>query len=490
MGTGTRQRSSERGILLAAAASAMAFALMQAIVVPAIPVLERDLGTTTAWATWTVSIYLLSASVATPLLGRLGDQFGKDRLLKVTLVVFLVGSVGAIFAWSIGSLIVFRAIQGVGGAVYPLGFSILRDELRRERVPVGMGLVSAMLGVGGGLGVVMSGVIADHASWRLLFAVGAAVGVLALALVWRFVPPSPVRSPSRPDLVGALMLSAGLVALLVALTEGPRWGWGSPGLVGLAGAGAAILVAWVLVERRIAQPMVDMRVMARRPVLLTNLAALMTGFTMYVTFTLAPVISQLPLSLPPAARPLATYGLGATTTVAALYLLPGALAMLPAGPLSGMLGQRYGSRLALVGGLLVTAAGAAMMAAWHAEPWQLVISFMVGSVGVAAAFAAMPRLIVDAVDPTETGIATGMNTVVRTVGGVVGAQIGATLLASNTVAGTAVPAESAFTAAFWLAAVAAAIGALVAAGIRPHRARAAVPVAAEAPAPAAATRGR
>src|SRR5690606_20114782 len=137
------------------------------------------------------------------------------------------------------------------------------------------------------------------ASWRLLFVVGAAVGAAALALAWRTVPPSPVRSPSRPDLVGAALLSAGLVALLVALTEGPRWGWGSPRLLALAGAGAALLAAWVAAERRIAQPMVDMRMMARRPVLLTNLAALATGVAMYLTFTLAPVIAQLPRGLPP-----------------------------------------------------------------------------------------------------------------------------------------------------------------------------------------------
>jgi EmrB/QacA subfamily drug resistance transporter len=467
-----RSRSSQRGILLAAAASAAAFALMQAIVVPALPVLESDLGTTAAWATWTVSIYLLSASVATPLLGRLGDQFGKDRMLRVTLIVFVIGSIGAIFAWDISSLIVFRAIQGVGGAVYPLGFSILRDELPPERVPVGMGLVSAMLGVGGGVGVVMSGLIADHGSWRLLFVVGAGVGVLALGLVWRFVPPSPTRSPSRPDLVGAALLSTGLVALLVALTEGPHWGWASTEFLGLAVAGAVILVIWVLAERRIAQPMVDMRVMAKRPVLFTNLAALMTGFAMYVTFTLVPVFSQLPSNLPAPVQHLASYGLGATTTMAALYLLPGALAMLPAGPLAGVVGRRFGSRPALVGGLLITALGSATMAVWHTEPWQIIVTFAIGSIGVAAAFAAMPRLIVDAVSPTETGIATGMNTVVRTVGGVIGAQIGATLLAAMTVGPTEVPAESAFVTAFWLAAIAAVVGAGLALAIHPRRARA------------------
>ena len=146
---------------------------MQAVIVPALPVVQQDLGTSTEWAAWTISIYLLSASVATPLLGRLGDQFGKDRMLLVTLAIFTLGSIASIFAWNISSLIVFRALQGVGGAVYPLSFSIIRDEVPPARMGVAMGLISSMLGVGGGLGLVMSGVIVDHGVVALLFVVGA-----------------------------------------------------------------------------------------------------------------------------------------------------------------------------------------------------------------------------------------------------------------------------------------------------------------------------
>ena len=440
------------------------------MVVPALPVLERDLHASASWATWTVSIYLLSASVATPLLGRLGDQIGKGRVLVVVLAVFVIGCLGAMLAWNIWSLIVFRAVQGVAGASYPLAFSIIRDELPTHRVSVGMGLVSSMLGVGGGLGLVMSGLIADHGSWRLLFVVGAVIGTAALLAVWRYVPESPVRSPSRPDAVGALLLSGGLIAILVALTEGPTWGWGSVRFLGLCGLGIATLVAWGAAELRIREPMVDMRMLARRPVLFTNLAALATGVVMYVTFTLAPVLSELPRGLPPGLARMVDYGFGASVTVAALYLLPGALAMLPAGPLGGLLGRARGARVQLVTGLGVMAVGSALLAAWHAEPWQLVTAFVVASVGVAVAFGAMPKLITDAVAPTETGVATGMNTVVRTVGGVIGSQIGATLLASQTIGRTAVPAESAFEAAFWLAAALAVVGMALAALAAPRRA--------------------
>ena len=456
-------------ILLALTVAASSFALMQAVIVPALPIVQRDLGTSTEWAAWTISIYLLSASVATPLLGRLGDQFGKHRMLLVTLAIFTVGSVASIFAWSISSLIVFRAIQGVGGAVYPLCFSIIRDEAPPERMGVAMGLISSMLGVGGGLGLVMSGVIVDHASWRWLFVVGAVFGTLGMSLVRSFVPPSPHRSPATLDIPGALLLSAGLICILVGLTEGHGWGWSSARLLGVIGAGLLILVTWGWVESRTRQPMVNMRMLSRRPVLFTNLAALFCGFTMYAIFTVLPLFSQMPSGLPAGAQSLVDYGFGASVTVSALYLLPGALVMLPAGPFGGVLGRWVGFKLALAIGLLVTAFGSALLAAFHAEPWQLMLGYAVGAGGVAIAFGAMPKLIADAVTPTETGIATGMNTVVRTVGSVIGSQVAVTLLASETIGRTSIPAESGFTASLWLGAAAALIAALLALGISSRR---------------------
>jgi EmrB/QacA subfamily drug resistance transporter len=464
------ERTDPGRMLLATLATAGgSFALMQAIIVPALPEVQRDLGASTAWVAWTVSIYLLSAAVATPLLGRLGDQFGKERMLIVTLVAFTAGSIGCIVAWDIGSLIVARAMQGVSGAVYPLCFSIIRDEVPPRRMGVAMGLISSMLGVGGGLGLVLSGPIVDHGSWRLLFVVGAVLGVVAIALVRRYVPPSPHRAPATLDLRGALLLSAGLVGLLVALTQGDAWGWGSTRVLGLGAAGVAVLVVWGAVEARTARPLVDMRMLARRPVLFTNLAGLFCGFTMYASFTVLPLFAQMPHGLPADARPLVDYGFDATVTGSALLLLPGALVMLPAGPYGGVLGRRIGSRNALVLGMAVTAIGAALLAGVHEEPWQLVVAYAIGAAGVAVAFGAMPKLIADAVAPTETGVATGMNTVVRTVGSAIGAQVAVTLLAVQTIGGTAIPAESGFTISLWLAAGAAVLATVMALAITPGR---------------------
>jgi MFS family permease len=195
-----------------------AFSLMQTMVVPALPVLQRDLHTSTTWATWVLTIFLLVASVATPVVGKLGDQYGKERLLTISLAIFFVGCVGAAAAWNVASLISFRAVQGVGGAVFPLSFAIIRDEFPREKLGVAIGLVSAVFGIGGGFGIVLCGVIVDNFSWRWLFIVGA-VGIgISVFLVHRFVPESPIKTPSRVDYVGAVLLSAGLVALLLGLT--------------------------------------------------------------------------------------------------------------------------------------------------------------------------------------------------------------------------------------------------------------------------------
>lgn len=456
-------------LLLALTCASGSFALMQAVIVPALPVVSRELHTTTSWAAWTVSIYLLSASVATPLLGRLGDQFGKPRMLIVTLLLFSAGSIAAIFAWNIWSLIVFRAIQGIGGAVYPLSFSIIRDEVPARRMGVAMGLISAMLGVGGGLGLVMSGVIVDHASWRLLFVIGAVIGALGIALVSRYVPPSPHRARAVLDIPGAALLSGGLILLLVALTEGHSWGWTSPPSLGMVAAGLVALLVWGWVETRIASPMVDMRMLSRRPVLFTNLAALFCGFTMYAIFTVLPLFAQMPRVLPAAAQPLVQYGFGASVTVSALYLLPGALVMLPAGPFGGVLGRWAGFKAALAIGLVVTAAGSAALALFHARPWQLMLGYAVGAAGVAVAFGAMPKLIADAVSASETGIATGMNTVVRTVGSVIGSQAAVTLLASDVIAHTSIPAESGFSTSLWLGAGAALVAAMLALATSPRR---------------------
>jgi EmrB/QacA subfamily drug resistance transporter len=457
----------------------IAFALQQTLVIPALPALQRDLHTSTAWATWLLTAFLLSASVLTPLLGKLGDQYGKERLLVISLSIFLLGSIGGIFAWNVGSLIACRVIQGAGGAVFPLSFAIIRDEFPQERMGTAIGIVSSVFAIGGSLGLVLSGVIVDYASWRWLFIIGAIGVAAAIVLVHLFVPESPIKTPSRLDIPGALLLSGSLIALLVALTEGENWGWSSGPVLALLAAFVAFGATWVIVELRVPEPMVDMRMLTHRPVLLTNVVALVTGFAMLGSFVLIPNFVQAPGDLPDSVARLVDYGFGASASRTGLYLLPGALMGLLGGPLAGRLGKQFGWKLPLVVGMAVAGIGIASFAIWHDHPWQIVLGNVALGFGVVLAFAAMATIIVSSVRPTETGVATGMNTVMRTIGGVIGGQVGAAILTADTIAGTQVPAESAFVTAFWISAAAALGGAVLAVFVTPRRALSARRVAVE-----------
>src|ERR687884_2351596 len=439
-----------------------AFALQQTMVIPALPALQRELHTSTTWVTWVLTVFLLVASVSTPLLGKFGDQYGKERLLLISLSLFLAGCVGCAAAWNIASLIGFRALAGLGAAVCPLSFAIIRDEFPPEKVGVGIGLVSAVFGVGGGFGIVLSGLIVDHLSWRWLFITGAAAIAAALVLVHRFVPESPVKTPSRVDAAGAVFLSCGLVALLLALTEGETWGWLSGRILALFAAALALLVVWGWFEARVPEPLVDMRMLARRPVLLTNLTALIAGFAMFGTFVLIPNFVEMPSGVPARFEGLVHYGFHASATKAGLYLLPSSVTLLFAGPVAGLIGRRVGMKWPLAAGMLLVAACAASFALWHAHPWQILAPMPFLGVGVGFAFAAMATLIAEAVRPTETGVATGMNTVMRTVGGVVGGQMGAALLSAYTISETGVPSATGFELTFGIGAGVALVGAALA----------------------------
>ncbi|MFL5828062.1 MAG: MFS transporter [Thermoleophilaceae bacterium] len=426
------------------AVSALAYALSQTMVAPALPDIQHTLNTSTTTVTWVLTAYLLSASVATPILGRLGDIFGKERMLVLTLTVFGAGSLVAALSHSIGILILGRAIQGTGGAVFPLAFGIIRDEFPPRKVAAGIGLISATFGIGGGAGLVISGVLVDHLSYEWIFWLGLIFVAIAIVATHLYVPESPVKAKAKVDWLGAGLMSAGLVALLIAVSEGNAWGWGSSRVLGLFAAGVVVLVVWVWVEMRVDEPLVNMKMMRERPVFTTNLTALFVGFGMFGSFILIPQFVQAPVST--------GYGFGASVTTAGLFLLPSALVMLPAGPIAGSLGERYGSKLPLLAGALLATAAYAFLALAHDDRWEIYAATTLLGLGIGFAFAAMANLIVEAVPQDQTGVATGMNTISRTIGGALGAQISATILAGHHLA-SGYPAESRYTAAFAMSAV-------------------------------------
>jgi EmrB/QacA subfamily drug resistance transporter len=436
--------------LLVLASAALAYALAQTMIVPALPAIQRDLGGDPADATWLLTAFLLTSSVATPLLGRLGDMHGKERWLLISLAVFGIGSVVAALAGSLPVMIAGRAIQGSGGAIFPLAIGIIRDEFPREKVATGIGTISAMFGIGGGVGLVVAGVFVDHVSVAWIFWLSALAAAVAAFATWRFVPESPVRVSARIDWLGGVLMSLALLALLLAVSEGNAWGWTSGRVLGLFVAAAVIGVAWGQWEWRIGDPLVDLRLMRARPVWTTNLAALAIGFAMFGSFVLIPQLVQTPSA--------AGYGFGASVTASGLFLLPSSLVMLVAGPLSGRLGNRYGSKLPLGLGTVFASFGYFFLAGLHGARIDIYLGSLLLGLGIGLAFAAMANLVVEAVPQEVTGVATGINAIMRTIGGAVGAQVSAAIVSAHFVLGGRFPAESGFTDAFVMSGV----GALVA----------------------------
>jgi predicted MFS family arabinose efflux permease len=272
----------------------------------------------------------------------------------------------------------------------------------------------------------------------LVVIVGAALGT------WWFVPESPVRVPGRVNWAAATLMSIGMTAVLLAVTETTTWGWGSARTLGLLAAGFAVCGAWVWVETRSREPLIDMAMMRIRGVWTTNLTAFLLGAGMYASFIVFPQFAQLPKST--------GFGFGASVIASGLYLLPSTGGMVVMGFASGAIAHRYGSKSAAVAGSLVTAVGFGYLAAAHGHPYDMLITAALLGIGIGLAFSALGNLIVQAVDAHQTGAAGGMNTVMRTIGGAIGGQIVATLIAGH-VSRNGLPKVTGFTDSFALAAV-------------------------------------
>jgi EmrB/QacA subfamily drug resistance transporter len=434
-------QSSARATFAVLAAAAAAFSLMQSLVTPVLPTIQHDLHTSTGAVTWVLTAWLLSASVATPLLGRIGDMIGKDRTLLVALAAIAVGCLLAALAPSIGVLILARVLQGLGGAIFPASFGIIRDEFPPARVASAVGVLSAVIATGGGLGIVLAGPIVGALSWRWLFWIPMAV-VAAVALVAvRVVPPSPVRTPGRVNWAAGALLAGWLVALLLPLSQAASWGWGSGRTVGLFVTAAVLLAAWLAVEVRSANPLIDMRLMRLPAVWTTNLAALLFGAAMFAVYAFLPRFMQIP--------PAAGFGFGASVTESGLLMVPMLATMALSGSVSGLIAHRIGSRTQLIAGSALTTVACAVFAALGGSRVTVTLAGAVFGLGLGLVYAAMVNLIVQSVPAAQTGVASGMNTNIRTIGASIGTALFSAVVSAHTQPG-GLPAESGYTLGFAL----------------------------------------
>ncbi|GIE91421.1 MFS transporter [Actinoplanes regularis] len=435
-----RPRVNTTMLVLYLSLGGLAFSVLQSLVAPALSTIARDLNVSASDGSWVITAYLLAASVLTPILGRLGDMAGKRRVLIGVLATLAAGTLLAALAPNLAVLIVARVLQGAAGAILPLSIGMVRDELPRERVGVIVGLLSAIFGIGAGVGIVGAGPIVDHLSWHWLFWLPLGLVVIALLGAIFGMQESPVRTPGRLDVVGSVVLSGGLVALLLAISKGQSWGWGSGSTIGLLVAGVVLLVSFVFVELRVAEPLVDMRLMKLRAVWSTDLVAMILGFAMFGTFLLVPTLLQLPA--------ITGYGFGKSVSQSGLFLLPTVIMMIFFGPLAGLLSRRYGPKLPMFLGTVSVVAAFALPAIAHGEIWQVLVSGLLTGAGIGLAFAAMSNAIIEAVPAAQTGEATSVNTIARTIGSSIGTAIVAAVITSNTTP-QGMPTDDAFTMGFW-----------------------------------------
>ncbi|TCO46875.1 MFS transporter [Kribbella antiqua] len=420
------------------ASAGITVALMQTLVIPLVPELPKLLNASASGTAWAITATLLAAAVATPIMGRLGDMYGKRRMLLISLAMLVTGSVVAALSSSLTPMIVGRALQGLASGVIPLGISIMRDELPSEKLGTATAQMSASLGVGGALGLPAAALLAENTNWHALFWISAALGVVVFALVLRFVPESSVRSGGRFDLIGGAGLSVGLISLLLAISQGADWGWTGGRTLGLFALAVVALVLWAWWERRTTEPLVDLRTTVRPQVLLTNLASMVFGFAMFAMSLVLPQLLQMPKAT--------GFGLGQSMLGAGLVMGPSGLVMLLTAPLSAKISKSRGPKVTLMLGAVVVAAGYGVGTVLMAEVWQLVlVSILIGA-GIGLAYGAMPALIMSAVPVSETAAANSLNTLMRSIGTSVSSAIAGVILAQLTISlgGYTLPSQNGF----------------------------------------------
>ncbi|MFE3293877.1 MFS transporter [Rhodococcus sp. NPDC059234] len=414
------------GLVAVLAFTGIVAALMQTLVVPLIADLPLILGTTASNASWIITATLVAGAVCVPITGRLGDLYGKRRMLLVCTVPLIAGSVMCALATSVLPMIAGRALQGMGMGLIPIGISALRDLVPRERLNSSIALMSASMGIGGALGLPIAAAVTQNTSWRVLFWGAAVLSVVIAGLIWKVVPATPVDPDAgRFDPVGAVGLGIGLVCLLLGVSKGAVWGWTSGTIVGLFVAAIVVLLAWGWWELHTGDPLVDLRTTARPQVLLTNVAGVVVGFAMYAQSLILPQLLQLPEST--------GFGLGQSMLAMGLWMAPGGLVMMALSPVGAKLSSARGPKVTLFVGALIIAIGYASSMLLMGSAWGLMIVAAICGAGTGFAYGAMPALIMSAVPHSETASANAFNTLSRSIGTSIAAAVVGLVLAQMSV---------------------------------------------------------
>ncbi|MFF0491090.1 MFS transporter [Nocardia sp. NPDC004068] len=444
--------------LLALCSAGLVVSLQQTVVIPLLPRLLVELHTDVAGVTWLFTAALLTGAVATPLLSRFGDMYGKKRMVLLCMGLLIVGSVVCALATSLGVYIVGRALQGTSSAMIPLAIGIIRDTFPRERLTTAIGVVSGTMGVGGTIGMLVTGVIADRTTDpHPVFWMVTGCAVLATALIQMSAKDIGARHGGRPDFLGAILLAGLLVCLLLAISEGPRWGWGAASVIGLFAASAVLAVVWVLVELKVAQPLVRLPLLVGPMSSSANLASALLGFAMFGSFTLISNFVQAP-------HDKLGYGLSGSVLAVGLYGIPSSVLMTFFSFRTGRIVARIGAAKTLAIGAVFGGLATGWLAIFHSHGYDMIVSNVLQGIGFGIGYAALGTLAVQHVPMSESGIASGINSLVRVAGGSIAGAITASVLSAITIGDTGIPSLRAYVVSFAILSVGSFAAAAVALG--------------------------
>ena len=459
---GDAVRTEQNGLIAVLAFAGIVVSLGQTLVIPLLGMLPAILGTSAANATWVVTVTLLAGAVAGPVMGRLGDLYPKKYVLIGCTAVMVVGSILCALATSLWPMLIGRALQGVGIGVIPIGIATMREVLPAVRLGPAISLMSSSLGVGGALGLPAAAALAQYGSWQWMFWGSAVLGLAIIAMMTVRIQLKPAAKPDGTlDPGGALGLGVGLIALLLAVSKGAEWGWASALTLGLFALAAVAFPAWGWWVLRHPSPVVDLRVAARRPVLMTNIASVLVGMGLYAQLLILPQVLQLPVAT--------GHGLGQSMVAMGLWVAPGGLAMMAISPISGRLISTRGPKPTLILGSLVIAAGYASAIFLMGSTWGVMLAGALTSAGVGLAYGSMPALIMASVPHSEMGSANSFNTLMRSIGTTTSAAVLGVILTqmSTDFDGLFVPTEAGFRVGLLLGCAVALVAAAVAATIPP-----------------------
>ncbi len=375
---------------------------------------------------WLVTSFLLVAAGATVICGRLGDLFGRRRVMVVVLLCAGGGSAISALSTQLEWVIVGRAVQGMSAAILPLCFGLLRENLPAQRVAIGVGIIAATATVSAGTGLILGGLIVDHLTWPWIFYCSGGFAAVSIACVLIWVPPSPrAAKEGGIDVLGGVLFVPAIAGFLLAISNGRSWGWTDMRTVGLVVGSVLLIAIWIGHELRQKNPLINVRLFTNRQIALSNLAMALFGVGTSQLMLILLLLMQQPSWT--------IVGLGVSATMAAMIKLPSNLLATVAAPWSGFIAARHGARQALLIGIALVTTGWVAITLYHGAIVFLVPMIVFVGFGGAMMYAAMPNLIVEIVPADRVGEATGLQQVVRATATAIGAQIVTLILATSTV---------------------------------------------------------